>query len=77
MIQRVSKIMQKLRPTAGFWILIHHFWLLYRGDTPHIIVLQDTNDSAESTRHGQNQEKELKTPTTELNIFQIFFNGKK
>ena len=50
------------------------FWLPSRGDTSHILIIQDTNDSA---RHGQNQEKE-KSPTTELNIFlwKFFFDGK-
>ena len=39
-------------------------------------MIQNASDSAdtESARHGQNQEKEKKTPTNEWNIFlSIFF----
>ena len=56
-------------------IRTRQLWLPNCGDTPHICIKRDNNDSAhDSARRGQNQEKENETPTNELNIFlSIFF----
>ena len=52
---------------SGIWT--RHFWLPSHGDTPHICIVQATNDSADgSPRLGENRKRE-KTPTTELTIF--------
>ena len=56
-----------------------YLWLPNLGDTSNIYFIQDTNVSTDtkSAGHGQNQEKEKKTPTAELNTFlSNFFDGK-
>ena len=69
--------MSKLMADSGNRIRV--LWFSTGGDIPHTCPLQNVKASSDTkcSRHWQNQEKEEKTPTTDLsNFFSIFFRQK-